>query len=312
MKKFIKIFLMILVLFLSFTISTKVSADTGPKPYVDITIEGDTKGMYMTLLSNIPSTGPHSVYDENEYNKNTNPINLKFVNYKDSDNFYYLQFYTSIENHKFRWGYYPPSTFKILIYDSINDSFITDNKIYKKQEFGSLYKLKLNDDVINVINEEHIAYGEERIQIADDVFEVSKENTIGKHILGFFIRLVICLGIEIIIALLFRFKKFELIPILIVNIVTQIALNISLSIDIYNKGFVPFLSFLTFNYLLMELGILIVEFLAYFIIFKKLKFYKEKNISSIRILIYTLVANITSLGLGFVIISILQNMNILV
>ncbi len=279
----------------TFTIGLNASADTGPKPYINITIEGKTDGMYMTLLSYRDSTGPFSVYEEDNDHYDdlakTDPIYIahhKFIEYKDSDNYYYIQYLKSIENNEFKWGYMPPNKFKILIYDSANDSFITNNSIYEKNEFASIYTLTLNETSFTV---EKINQG------------------VGNHVLGFFIRLIICLSIEILLALAFGFKKLELIPILIVNVITQVALNVVLAIDIYNNGF-NMLSILTHSYIPMEIAILAIEFLSYFFIFKKFKFQRENSINPIRILLYTITANLVSFVGGFVIISILENMGL--
>ncbi len=297
MKKFLKLFLMLMVMVLSFTIGTNASADTGPKPYVEITIEGKTDGMFMTLLSDDSNIGPYSVYNgTNEHYKYLEKTDSKyiahqkFIEYNDKDNYYYIQYLNSIDNNEFKWSYMPPNKFKILIYDSINDSFITDDVIYEKNEFASIYTLTLNETS----------------------FTVDKVNQgVGNHILGFFIRLIICLSIELLIALAFGFRKLELIPILIVNVITQIALNIILALDIYHNGF-DMLSILAHAYIPMELAILVIEFLSYFFIFNKYTFKREIKINPIRILLYTLTANIISFFGGFAIVSILQNMGLYV
>ena len=144
-----------------------------------------------------------------------------------------------------------------------------------------------------------------------EAFSVTSNNNIGHSVLSFFIRFIICLAIEMLIALLFGFRGKEFIPILIVNFVTQVALNVILAIDIYNNGF-NILSIFAHAYIPLEIGILVVEFLAYYFIFKKCKFKRENSIKPLRILFYTLTANVCSFVLGFGVISILQNFNILV
>ena len=298
MKKFIKLFLMLFVLTLSLAFSVNASADTGPKPYVEITINGDTKGMYMTLLSDTNRRGPHHVYDEKYYNytKEDNLIGLKFIEYKDKDNFYYLQNYSDISNNKYRWGYYPPTTFKILIYDSINDKFITDDVIYRKEEFGSIYTLTLSDN-INVVKEPGVDRPAEDV---NNSFVVEKNSTIGRGILAFFTRLIICLAIELLLALLFGFRKLELIPILIVNVVTQIAFNLFLTIYIYFNGFQLLL--IIPAYIFFELLIFASESISntYFIKLVDNKCGIETKKPGM-IILYTLVANFASLVLGYMI-----------
>ena len=294
MKKGIKIFLMIFVMIISFTFSINTSADTGPKPYVDITINGDTTGMYMTLLSSVKRHGPWTIVDENEreFTGDLELINEKFVNYEDKDGFYYQQFIDDITDHKFKWGYYPPNTFKILIYDTINDKFITDDVIYHKNEFGSVYTLTLTNENMNV--------NKEPINDFKTSFTVEKNNSVGREILTFFVRLAICLTIEILLALLFGFRKLELIPILIANLVTQIAFNLFLTIYIYFNGFQLLL--IIPAYIFFELLIFASESISntYFIKLVDKKTDIEIK-SSARIVLYTLVANIASLVLGYII-----------
>lgn len=287
MKKSIKVVLMLFVLILSLAFSVNTSADTGPKPYVDITINGNTDGMYMTLLSNVKRHGPWTTVDENkeEFTGDLKLVNEKFVNYEDKDGFYYQQFIDDITDHKFKWGYYPPDTFKILIYDTINDKFITDDVIYQKAEFGSVYTLTLNENKDALVSES---------------FSVVKNNNIGREILTFFVRLAICLTIELVLALLFGFRKLELIPILIINIITQVAFNLFLTLYIYFNGFQLLL--IIPAYIFGEVLILVAESISnvHFINLVDNKCGIEAK-SSGKIILYTLVANLASLVLGYII-----------
>ena len=311
MKKFFRIFMIIFIMLLTLTVGMDVNADTGPKPYVDITIDGNTEGMYMTLLSSSPSYGPYRVYDAEDLsfqNETPNEIKLKFRNYVDNDNFYFLETYDSIENHNYHWGYYPPISFKILIYDSVKDIFITDNVIYNRTSFGSIYKVTLNEDIIS----SYEAPGESSPDEArEGMICIVPVDTTGYHILAFFIRLLICLAIEVSIAVYFRFGKNELIVITIVNVITQIFLNVFLAFDIYNNGFSPLLM-LSFGYIIAEILIPIIEFVAYFLIFKFIKFKREKTRPFWYLLIYSIVANLASFIIGFGIISICEAMGLFI
>jgi len=306
MKKILKCSMLFLAFIFVFLFNVSVSADTGPKSYITVNIVGNTDNLYMTLLSETSSTGPHNVYNEKYSNEDTyhnedeKNINLIFRNYKDTDNFYYLEYtYQSIKDKTYHWGYYPPTTFKVLIYNADGDFFITDNKIYQKEEFGSVYTLTLSDEKIEVAKTQSL-------DTPIDAFEITKENKgAGSVISSFFIRLTICLTIEILLALLFGFRKWELLPIAITNIITQVGLNVALAVDIYLNGFnMP--SILA-CYIPAEIGILLIEFLAYFLIFKNFKFKRENPIHPVRILLYTITANVVSLFGGFIILTILQN-----
>lgn len=291
MKKSIKVVLILFVLILSLAFSVNTSADTGPKPYVDITINGNTDGMYMTLLSNVKRHGPWATVDENkeEFTGDLKLINEKFVNYEDKDGFYYQQFIDDITDHKFKWGYYPPDTFKILIYDTINDKFITDDVIYQKAEFGSVYTLTLNENM----------YVSKDASVSES-FSVVKNNNIGREILTFFVRLAICLTIELVLALLFGFRKLELVPILIANIVTQVAFNLFLTLYIYFNGFQLLL--IIPAYIFFEVIIFASESIAntYFIRLVDNKCGIEAKKTGM-IILYTFVANFASLVFGYLI-----------
>ena len=304
MKKFFKIFLAIFITLLSFSfINVKTSADTGPKPYVSVTIQGDTKGMYMTLLSAQSQSGPFST------NRNDavvdNEINSKFGGYEDKDFFCYLNYYSSIEGGSYKWVYYPPYRFKFLIYDSVNDRFITDDVINERYAFGSTYIITLNNDILTASKDYPNSVGEEPWIISPTTtgeapFDVKKNESLFAPIMNFFVRLIICLAIEICVALLFKFRKLELVVILLANLVTQIALNVFLSIYIFNHGYQPIMVILT--YMFSEIAILLIECIAYIIFIKLLdrkRGYVEK--SNLRIILYTLTANVASLVLGYLI-----------
>ncbi len=294
MKKFLKLLIVTIIALLSFSfINVKTSADTGPKPYVSVSIEGDTKGMYMTLLSKKESTGPFSTRNKHGYTEE-DEVYTKFLRYEDKDGFFYLNYHQSIENGTYKWGYYPPYTFKFLIYDSINDKFITDDVIYERYAFGSTYKIVLND---NITSGEDITNS-----VANRPLTVYQQKQIKNEIINFFIRLIICLSIEIAVALLFKFKKLELVIILIVNLVTQIILNVLLSVYIYYNGYQVFN--VIFIYVISELLVLFIEFVAYNKLIYLIDTKKDYPIKSIkRILLYTVVANVASLVLGFVILT---------
>lgn len=284
MKKYFKILLMILIALISIIgVRISASADTGPKPYVKINIEGDTNGMYMTLLSKTEYSGPWS--KEHPYGKVINEeVDAKFAAYMDKDNYYYLHFINDISGKSFNWGYHPPISFKILIYDSINDKFITDDIIYNRYAFASVYKLVLKTDEATLT----------KTPIVTEQYSVWPE--IG----NFFIRLTICLAIEILLALLFGFRRMEILLILGVNVATQIILNIILSIFVHFNG-VNILALIPF-YVLSEILVLLIESCLYLACIDKIdtRFnYRPKNPAII--VIYTFLANILSLGLGFVI-----------
>ena len=85
---------------------------------------------YVTLLSKTASTGPYSAdhLDDiiNSYSDAAAKSAFrKFAAYEDEDGFFFLgaMSYLDIGDETYRWGYYPPHTFKILIYFPGTDTF---------------------------------------------------------------------------------------------------------------------------------------------------------------------------------------------
>lgn len=140
----------ILFILLCFTIAliimpTTAYADIGPKPSVVIDFEGlEDQSYYVTLLSEVSSTGPHSVLGESpnnqRYHKGDEEYTIwqKFLSYEDKDEFYFLQYFENCtDTSEFTWGYYPPPKFKILLYFPEQDSFAVSEDIYEQYAFDS-------------------------------------------------------------------------------------------------------------------------------------------------------------------------------
>ncbi|MBQ6931001.1 MAG: hypothetical protein IJN38_02630 [Clostridia bacterium] len=137
------------VLILSLVFSFTAFADTGPKPSVVIELVGlDGRECYGTLLSYHESYGPNRAWKEGEemyaYHEDDPGIWRKFVDYKDSDGYYFLQqFWNCTENEGFKWGYYPPDPFKLLLYFPETDTFAV-TPIYERYAFDSYYTVDVS------------------------------------------------------------------------------------------------------------------------------------------------------------------------
>ena len=204
-----------LVLFaLAPTATFNANADTGPKWFVDITFKNLPDGeCYATLLSKTESTGPHSANhspyesDNASYSQSDKEIDKKFSSYEDKDGYYYLHYFKKVDDKTpFRWGYYPPHDFKILIYSKTQDKFIENDEI-----------------------------------------------------LGLVIRILLTIGIEIGVALLFKYRGAKLTLIIITNVVTQLILNIGLNITNFYSGPLA----MTLMYIGWEAIVFIVEAVVY-------------------------------------------------
>ncbi len=143
------------VLILSIVFSFTAFADTGPKPSVVIDLVGlDGKECYATLLSEDDSYGPNRAWREGEemyaYHEDDPEIWRKFVDYKDTDGYYFLQqFWNCTETKCFKWGYYPPDPFKLLLYFPETDSFAV-TPVYEQYAFDSYYTVDVSEMIPEV------------------------------------------------------------------------------------------------------------------------------------------------------------------
>lgn len=233
------------------TETMKASADTGPKPSVRVTFEnmGDEL-CYGTLLSKTPSTGPARAWDGTEngkyiYEGADEAVWRAFTEFKDEDGFYFLQwFWRADENKALNWTYYPPQTFKILLYypDRATKSGAADNSaggatrdsettaasgafcvsdVLKRYAFHSYYFVDMRNvqsETIGTIAKISVTQG----------YDYSAE------ILGFFVRFIITLGVETLLALAFGLRtKRAFLTVLAANGATQVALNILLNVQLH-------------------------------------------------------------------------------
>lgn len=259
-KFFTHAFRLVALMFLTFVLlapaflrteTIKASADTGPKPSVHVTFEnmGDEL-CYGTLLSKTPSTGPAGAWDGTEdgkpiFNGANETVWRAFTEFKDEDGFYFLQWFRRAdENKALNWTYYPPQTFKILLYypDRATKSGAADNSagastrdsettaasgafcvsdVLKRYAFHSYYFV----DMRNVQSE---TIGTIAKISATQGYDYSAE------ILGFFVRFIITLGAETLLALAFGLRtKRAFLTVLAANGVTQIALNLLLNVRLH-------------------------------------------------------------------------------
>lgn len=268
----------------------KASADTGPKPSVNIAFKNmGVENCYGTLLSKYASTGPASVWDGNEESVYLNGLDKEiweaFVNYKDSDGYYFLQ--TAVwhcsETKRLNWTYYPPTPFKILLYYPDSGTFVSSG-IYERYAFDSYFTVDMKEVEIGAEEGTHI------LLTADKSYDYTRE------LISLICRIVITIALEIGIAFLFGFRERKLfLTILSVNVVTQVILNVLLNIINYNQGALAFLLF----YFLFEFVVLVIETIAYGILFKR---FAVQRIHPGKILLYTVIANVVSFAGGFVII----------
>lgn len=263
LKRFFVFFTFLLIL--NFITFITVKADIGPKPSITITVTNLGEGDYKATLLGNRSTGPHLLY-EGEADNTSGDIG-KYVGEDGFSSFEDTSFTISKEKNSFTWGYYPPDPFKVLIIDQDNNYYLSE--VMSCYAFYSYYEATLDSGVIELTK--------------------SKSVTQTKDICSFFLRLIGTLIIETLIALLFMYRsKKELLTILIINTITQIGLNVFVSLSNYYSGKLETM----FAYFGFEIIIVIVEAIVYLLVFK------EKKLKAI---LYSIVANVVSFGLGLII-----------
>jgi len=291
-------FFLFLVLIVPF-FNINVLADTGPKPSVQIDVLGlNNRKCFATLLSKYESNGPNRAWDGKDEHINSYSIDREiweaFVNYKDSDGYYFLQVGFDIsETEKISWRYYPPNPFKILLYFPETDTYLSSG-IYERYAFDSYYTVSITD-----MTETNVS-----------VIIVEKSYDYFSEIIGLLFRVVITVIIEIIIALAFGFrKKNQLLFLLKVNVLTQIVLNFLLNYINYKSGSFYFL----LNYVLFEIIVFVIEAVLYSSHLRKINEVEQIIEGSFKTkkrfyVIYALVANVVSFGFGIFISKIIPEM----
>jgi len=273
-------------------------ADMGPKASVRIMFEnmGDEL-CYGTLLSKTKSTGPSYIWDGNENNAQHNEnerysyatLDYKtwkaFVEYEDSDGYYFLQEgWVVSETKEIAWTYYPPSSFKILLYYPETDTFVVSG-ICERYAFDTYYTVDMDGVNIGDVKYDEKLSNDERI-------EAYRSYNYRIEIFSMVARILITIAIEMVIALLFGFrKKKQLLLLIIINTVTQLVLNVLLNVINYNSGQMAFVM----NYVLFEVIVFAIEAIVYCKWLKKLSEQPKKNWFYV---VYALAANAISFVAG--------------
>lgn len=241
MKKVISLIIIALIMAVS-VLSAAVSADLGPNDSVNISFRNTgTELCYCTLLSEKTNSGPFSAKDES---RDKDVVDRAFSDYRDPDGFYYLHNYSRIDVSKeFEWNYFPPSTFKILLYYPGTETFAVSG-IYEQYAIKSFFTVDLKD-----------------IQVGADNLTLTAERKYSPFfvVFAFIMRMLITLAIEVVIAIPFGFKrKKQLASIIIINFITQLVLNLILYIEAVDSGI-----WFIFLYISLELLIFIIEAIIY-------------------------------------------------
>lgn len=277
-------YLLLCVLLAVVMLPMPARADMGPKPSVVV----DFKGMageryYATLLSLKKSTGPFSAprgggdaYARYHEGDEGYDVFLKFAGYQDADGFYFLQYFQDCtDTHRFTWTYYPPEEFKILLYFPGEDRFAVSERL-ERYAFDSYFTADASG-----------------LTLPDGGgLRVVKSYDYAAETVSLIARILLTIGIELLIALLFRFREKKVFRfIAAVNVITQGALNAALFAIDYSMGALAFL----FGYVLLEIIVFVAEGILYAVFLKKRS---EKKVPGWKAWVYALTANAASFVLG--------------
>ena len=296
-KTFISLFLFAVILVALFMPLQTADADMGPKPTVQVQIDGLPLSSYYVGLvskSGIPSGGISLKEDEYIYHFDPKYKNQdKFVERVFAENFEYgtignISKFDKATSIDYSWSYYAPSKFYIVIYDYENDILYKSDHI-NRITFNSAYIASYED--FEQINENTYSFSPKGLALAMPLKKYSYEITTLINIALFILRLVLTIAIELLIALAFKFNKDSYKIIAITNAATQLFLNIFIWLMYYFAGgFGPFVAIF-----IGELIVFIVEPIVY-----KKKCLRENGTQKL-IVFYALLANFITLlaGVGF-------------
>lgn len=282
MKKMVELFLCTVVL--ACMIPMKVHADVGPKPSTVIEIEGlEDEVYYGTLLSQSKNSGFTEAMSESELaakqKDDDYEIWKKFAGYEDADGYYFLPQITCCQgNDDFCWSYDPPSPFKILLYFPDYDTFVV-SEAYEKYAFDSYYKVDLSG--MDIKNATSVV-----------VVTATQSYKYGGEIIALLIRIVLTLLIELRIARELGYcEKKQFGFIVIVNVITQVLLNIWLNVVEYRSGSLALL----ITYFELELLIFVIEAFLYATV---LPIISEQKVRRLPAVGYAFFANLMSFMAG--------------
>lgn len=227
-------------------------ADMGPKPTVIVTVKGLPEGeCYGTLLSQTDSTGPESAYESTGYkqlSEGGEEVWQAFDDYAktDPDGFYFLQLTWDVASTgTLDWTYYPPETFKVALYFPETGVVVTSD-VLQRYAFDSTYEIDLTGVDADALQADALSVSETGTQRNGGADEAKKEanvlparetGTVAAALPGAALRLLLTVAIELAVAWVWGYrKKNQLLFVLLVNVATQLALNVALVAVGYRRG----------------------------------------------------------------------------
>lgn len=254
------------------------SAAAGAKPSVYVYFENiSDEPCYATLLCypyymemgplipyyGTPESERHLIAHDDEASKDysfEHEIWEAFVGYEDPDNYMFVQWWFNVRNTPvLDWLYLAPSEFKILLYYPERNGFAVSDS-FERYAFNAYYTVDMSKTDLSVLQN-----GDGSVAHISSVRK-SYPYAWGKEILSLLIRTLIAVGIEAGVALLFRLRERKtLLAIVLINVVTQLALNVALNIFVFHNNAESFTDF----YLQMEVCVFALESIIYCLVLNR-------------------------------------------
>ena len=248
-----------------------------------------------------------------------------FVEYQDTDGYYFLQRAWKLDgtNNELAWTYYPPDPFKILLYFPEQQVFVV-SEICERYAFHSYFSVNMTNFAVQQTPSSNPSDSpssttapsepssttppvgtqppsDTQIGNVGTLPSVERSYDYSRETFSFIARVVLTFAIEIEIALFFGMVERKQIMLLgAVNGITQLALNVCLNLIQYHSGYTSFL----IAYVLLEIAVFVGEAVIYVRWMPKIS---AKPIKPVTCVIYSLVANAASFGVGLAVAKFVPN-----
>ena len=290
MKIHRKIVAVLFSLAVLFSVSVSACADMGPKPYIKITFRNADAPYYSTILARgdfMPPAGikfTDSDYDSELFlalDPGMQDAVRAFAEYEAPEDYNYFGWRKTWDSSDptIELGYMPPDDFVVLVYFP-DSGIVAESPVCHTYAFGSYFTADLSGQGLSVQSGEKLA--------VEPVFPV------GTWLVEFGARALITVAVELIVALLFGYwEKRTMLFFAVVNLATQVILNIILTLVSIQYGFALFLIMYFFG----ELIVLTLEAVLYALLIGK---YSKHHQGKLRAVFYAITANAVSFLAGVI------------
>lgn len=263
---------LILALVLCCVLVLPAYADMGPKPSVNLTLEGLEGQRYaVTMVSPKKEYGPW--YVGKEYDDHAGPEDCwqAFERYQDPDGWNFLGYLEECtDTQQFSWDYYPPSPYKIVIWLAEEDTYVTSGPM-ERYAFDSYYTVRY---------------------APESGLSIRRSYDYTWELISLVCRVVLTIAVELALAWLIGWRARRDVKVLLwTNVATQLGLNLALNVINYYQGSLA----LVFSMAVLELIVFIVEGLVYSRLLPK----NPETGAKRHVWLYALGANGVSMVLGF-------------